>query len=161
MTSPLDRRRELLAQAKRLAAEYYALTGKPLGVTGEVAEHVVADMLHLELAAPRTKGHDALRHLPCGGVERIEIKGRAFDAASKRAQRIGRIKRNADCDVVLLVLLDIATLDPREIWEARYSDVSARLAMPGSKSRERGALGVNEFKRLAKCIWPKGAPSEP
>jgi hypothetical protein len=28
---------------KSLAAEYYQLTGKPLGVTGEVAEFVAAD----------------------------------------------------------------------------------------------------------------------
>jgi hypothetical protein len=30
--------REILATVKPLAAEYYQLTGKPLGVTGEVAE---------------------------------------------------------------------------------------------------------------------------
>jgi hypothetical protein len=28
----------LLAETKKLAREYYSLTGKPLGVTGEVAE---------------------------------------------------------------------------------------------------------------------------
>ena len=30
--------REIMATVKPLAAEYYRLTGKPLGVTGEVAE---------------------------------------------------------------------------------------------------------------------------
>jgi hypothetical protein len=35
--------REVLAAMKSLAAEYYQLTGKPLGVTGEVAEFVAAD----------------------------------------------------------------------------------------------------------------------
>jgi hypothetical protein len=39
--------REILARVKPLAAEYYRLTGKPLGVTGEVAEYVAAETLGL------------------------------------------------------------------------------------------------------------------
>ena len=42
--------REILAVVKPLAAEFYRLTGKPLGVTGEVAEYLAADILGLELA---------------------------------------------------------------------------------------------------------------
>jgi hypothetical protein len=37
------------------------LTGKPLGVTGEVSEYVVAQALRLKLAPPRTPGYDATR----------------------------------------------------------------------------------------------------
>ena len=33
---------EILRQAKKLAQEYRALTGKPLGITGEVAEYEAA-----------------------------------------------------------------------------------------------------------------------
>jgi hypothetical protein len=40
-----ERLLELLAEAKRLAKEYRALTGRPLGVTGEVAEYEVARLL--------------------------------------------------------------------------------------------------------------------
>ena len=53
--------REILAEVKVLEAEYYQLTGKPLGVTGEVAEFEAADKLRLKLAGPRTKGYDATR----------------------------------------------------------------------------------------------------
>lgn len=34
--------------------------------------------------------------------------------------------------------------------------IDKRLLVPGSKARDRGALGVPEFKRLAKKVWPKG-----
>jgi len=145
--------REILAAVKPLAAEYYRLTGKPLGVTGEVAEYVAAELLGLELAPPRTAGYDALRHTPEGPV-RIQIKGRAYGEDAKPGQRLGTIKQGAACDTVLLVLLDNRTLEPREMWEAPYSAVAARLALPGSKARARGALGVSEFKRLATRIWP-------
>src|SRR5712692_3064984 len=101
--------REILATVKPLGAEYYRLTGKPLGVTGEVAEYVAADILGLKLVEARKEGYDALR-----GQERIQIKGRAYGANAKPGQRMSRIKLNAPCDTVLLVLLDNATLEARE-----------------------------------------------
>ena len=41
------------------------------------------------------------------------------------------------------------------MWEASFASVVERLALPGSKARERGALGVAEFKRVAHRVWPK------
>lgn len=143
----------ILAAVKPLAAEYYRLTGKALGVTGEVAEYVAAELLGLELAPPRTAGYDAIRNT-ASGSQRIQIKGRAYGEDAKPGQRLGIIKRGADCDVVLLVLLDNRTLEPREMWEAPYQAVEERLNKPGSKARARGALGVPEFKRIARRIWP-------
>ena len=145
--SDIARIREILASVKPLAAEYYRLTGKPLGVTGEIAEYVAAEMLRLKLVPARTVGHDALR-----GEERIQIKGRAYGEA-RSSQRLGTIKPGAPCDTVLLVLLDNATMEAREIWQAPYSAVCDCLARPGSKARSRGTLSVSVFKRLARCIW--------
>jgi hypothetical protein len=121
--------------------------GKPLGVTGEVAEYIAAEMLSLKLVPARTVGHDALR-----GKERIQIKGRAY-GEGKKSQRLGVIKPGAPCDAVLLVLLDNATMECREMWKAPYDAVCECLARPGSKARARGALSVSAFKRLAKCVW--------
>ncbi len=145
--------KEILAAVRPLASEYYRLTGKPLGVTGEVAEHVAAEILGLELADARTPGFDAIRRGP-GGGERIQIKGRALDDGGKPGQRLSRIKCDAPCDVVMLVLLDNATLDPREIWEAPYARVVEQLAVPGSKARQRGALSIRNYKKVAIQIWP-------
>ena len=145
--------REILAAVKPLAAEYYRLTGKPLGVTGEVAEYVAAEILGLELAPPRTHGYDAIRRTQ-DGPQRIQIKGRAYGKDAKPGQRLGTIKRGAPCDAVLFVLLDNSTLEPREMWEALIADVEERLSLPG-KAHERGALGVREFKRLARQVWPQ------
>src|ERR1700689_2505740 len=139
---------EILAAVKPLAAEYYRLTGKPLGVTGEVAEYIAAEKLKLILVPPRTAGHDAIRKTP-QGEERIQIKGRATGEVSKPSQRLGRIKTDAACDKVLLVLLDNSTLEPVTMWEAPYAAVIARLAEPGSKSRNvRGAMSVHDSNEL-------------
>ena len=154
MSNEAARVREILGAVKPLAAEYYRLTGKPLGVTGEVAEYVAATTLGLELTPPRTKGYDAIRRTAAGDV-RIQIKGRAYDPLSRESQRMGQIKPEGPCDTVMLVLLDSSTLDPVEIWEAPFPAVIARLAEPGSISRnKRGAMAVSDFKRLAMKVWP-------
>ncbi|WP_299713442.1 hypothetical protein [Tardiphaga sp.] len=154
MTKDIERIKEILAAIKPLAAEYYQLTGKPLGVTGEIAEYAVAEKLNLTLVPPRMAGHDAIRKTK-NGNERIQIKGRAFDKTLKRSQRIGRIKIDAACDKVILVLLDNATLEPTEMWESSYKQVVDHLEKPGSKARnERGSMSVSAFKAFARHIWP-------
>ena len=73
------------------------------------------ETLALQLVPPRTPGYDALR-----GIERIQIKGRAHGQKTDSGQKMGKIKTDAPCDVVLLVLLDSTTLEPRQIWEASF-----------------------------------------
>jgi hypothetical protein len=149
MTDHPERRvREILATVRPLAAEFYRLTGKPLGVTGEVAEYVAAELLGLTLVPARTVGYDALR-----GSGRIQIKGRAYGKNAKPSQRMSRIKLDAPCDTVLLVLLDNATLEALEMWEAPFIRVVELLARPGSKARDRGALGVPAFKAIGVKVW--------
>ena len=63
------RAREILATVKPLAADYYRLTGKPLGVTGEIGEMEIADLFGMRLASAREVGIDAWR-----GQESVQIK---------------------------------------------------------------------------------------
>lgn len=144
----------VLAAIRPLAAEYYQLTGKPLGVTGELGEHAAADLLGLELASARTKGHDALRIGADGTDHRVQIKTRVADAKGSGSKKLGTLAHHDHCDTVLLVLLDAATFEPHQIWEAPMSSLAERLAMPGSKARERGRLSIGEFKRIARLVWP-------
>lgn len=148
---------ELLKQAKRLAKEYYALTRRPLGVTGEVAEYEAVRLLGLELSPVRHPGYDAVRRQG-RRVTRIQIKGRCILPGAKPGQRIGRIDLSKDFDSVVLVLLD-EDFNATEIYEATREAVSKALLAPGSRSRnERGALGVSKFKVIGRRIWPAVGP---
>jgi hypothetical protein len=145
----------LLRQAKRLAAEYYTLTGKPLGVTGEVAEYEAAEKLGLTLATARAPFFDAVREVE-GRRESFQIKGRAVSRDDRYRGRVPTIKTEGDFDAVLLVLLDKSTFEAIEIWRADRASVKARLTAPGSKARnERGSMGISQFKSIAERIWPK------
>src|SRR5712691_3415917 len=90
---------EILRKAKRLAREYRTLTGKPLGITGEVAEYEAARLLRLKLMPARTVGYDAIRPKDS---RRFEIKGRCLLPGHKPGQRIGKIDVKQRFDAVLL-----------------------------------------------------------
>jgi hypothetical protein len=143
----------LLGEVKRLAGAYRDLTGRPLGVTGEMAEYEAVRLLGVELAAVRQAGFDATRQT-LEGTERVQIKGRCILPSSKPGQRVGGIKLGKEWDVVLLVLLD-ENFEATAIYEAGRPEITAALLAPGSVARnERGALAVSKFKSIGRRVWP-------
>lgn len=151
MRRAMDEIGKLIEELRPLAREYKRLTGKPLGITGEVAEHEAARILGLTLAEARTPGYDALR-----GEERLQIKGRVIETGAKSG-RLSTIRLKHEWAAVLLVLLN-EDLQATEIWEADRASVEAALAKPGSKARnERGAMAVSDFKRIGRRVWPRAA----
>lgn len=145
---------EILADAKRLAKEYRTLTGRPLGITGEIAEFEAVRLLGLEMAPVRQAGYDAV-HRSQLGEKRLQIKGRVIQGGLQSGARMGQIKLDREWDAVLLVLLD-ENLEAVEIFEADRITVTTALLAPGSRSRnERGALAISKFKSIGRRIWSR------
>ncbi len=127
------------------------MTGKPLGITGEIAEYEGA-RLGVELTRARQAGYDAIEQ--SAGVTRLlQIKGRCMLPGCKSGQRLGSIDITKQWDAVLMVLLD-ENFEALEIYEAQRAAILKALSAPGSKARnERGALGVRKFKAIGKSRW--------
>ncbi|QOZ80785.1 hypothetical protein XH83_33830 [Bradyrhizobium sp. CCBAU 53351] len=142
----------ILERARAAAIDYYRLTGKPLGITGEIGEYEAARLLGLTLAAAREPGFDAI---DSAGL-RYQIKARLItELGRRRSQQIGAIKLTHPWHRILLVLLD-ASYCVTAIWQAERQCIEAALSAPGSKSRnERGALAVSKFKSVADPIWTR------
>jgi len=154
----MNKRREaeeigrVLRSAKRLARRYYTLTGRPLGITGEIAEYEAVRLLKLERSPVRQSGYDAIRRRK-GKLTKLQVKARCILDPSKPGQRIGQIRLDREWDAVLLVILD-RDLEPVAIHEAGRRAVAKALLTPGSKARnQRGALALNQFRRIARCVW--------
>jgi hypothetical protein len=147
-----DQVMSLLLQAKQLAKQYYVLTGKPLGITGEVAEYEAARLLGVTLTPARQAGYDATESIG-NLVRRLQIKGRCLPRGCTPGQRLGSIQREKEWDAVLMVLLD-EHFNATEIWEADRANILEALAAPGSRARtERGALPISKFKSLGRLRW--------
>ncbi len=93
----LNALRKVIQEAKTVAGRYRRLTGKPLGITGEVGEFIAADLLHLTLTQARQPGYDAISK----DGRKIDIKSRCVLADSSRSQRVGRIRLDHEWDKVI------------------------------------------------------------
>ena len=141
---------EIIPQVKPLAARYYRLTGKPLGVTGEIGEQEVARLLRLQLEGARSPGYDAKDHQG----KTYQIKTRSLNAASRaKTQNTGKLN-DKDWDAALLALMD-ENLEILEIWEANRADIDRELNRPGSIGRNvRRQLSLSKFKEIGRLRYP-------
>lgn len=150
---------DLIEQVKRLAKEYRKRTGRPLGVTGEVAEYEACRLLGLCLAPVRQEGYDAIRQTP-DGTRRVQVKGRVLLADANPGQRLSKISLKHEWDSTIVVVLD-EDLEPTIIYEAERAAIAAALTVPGSRARnDRGQLGLSKFKSIARVIWRAGGNRE-
>lgn len=144
----------VLEEARKLAWEYYQLTGKPLGITGEMAEYEAARLLGMELCAARQKGYDALWSSD-GSVQKVQIKGRCVRSDGRMTGRVPKIRLDDAWDTVVLVVLD-GQFEARHIYAADRPAVEEALRRPGSAARnERGQLGISQFVSISRLIWPR------
>jgi len=142
---------QILERARKAAIDYYSITGKPLGITGEMGEYLGAKELGLKLAQARKPGFDAKDKKG----NRIQIKARSIPKSKKMTgQRMGSIRLDRPWDKVLFVLMD-EHFKAVAMYIANRPEIESALKKPGSKARNiRGALAITQFKNIAKQVWP-------
>ncbi|MGB5180265.1 MAG: hypothetical protein WBP44_16235 [Gammaproteobacteria bacterium] len=149
---------KLIAETRRLAAEFRRSTGQVLPVSGEIARYDAARILGLTLCEQRTGGIDAIGQGDREG-QRIQVKSRVLSLDKKSGARIGQLNPNGDWDTVVLVIMD-EDYEPREIYEASREEVEE--AMSGSSSRSnRGAISISKFKIISWLVWTRETGLEP
>ena len=144
---------KLMAQTRKLAAEYRQTTGQPLPVTAEIANFDAARLLNLDIVQPPPGGYDAVGLDAEREGMRYQIKGRAIFDVKKGGQRIGQLRLEQPWDAVLLVLLD-EQYEPFEIYEASREAIEEALNESGDSNRsKRGAMSVARFRHIARLVW--------
>ena len=145
---------KLISEARRIAAEFRRTTGKPLGISAEIANHDACTFLQLE-AQDDAVGYDAIGLHGSRKGHRFQIKGRAIFDEKKGGQRLGQIKTDQEWDKILLVLMD-EEFETTEIYEASRDDILNDLDDASTSNRsKRGAMSVARFKRLAQLVWTR------
>lgn len=144
---------KLISEARRIAAEYRRTTGKPLGISAEIARHDACTYLKLEPHEDAI-GYDALGLTGERKGVRFQIKGRAIFDEKKGGQRLGQIKIDQSWDKILLVLMN-EEFETTDIYEASRNNMLESIdEMDDNNSRKkRGAMSVARFKRLAQLVW--------
>ncbi|MDO8558509.1 MAG: hypothetical protein Q7S09_04995 [bacterium] len=129
----------LRAVKKAVSAEleYEKLTGRKLGITGEVGELLTCQKLKLNLVAnPLIAGYDA-----------IDKKGRRYQIKTRHGHSDrGRTSRFSehDFDYAVLVILD-KKYKVSGLWQTTYKKLR-----PVLKRLKRRNPSLREFKRISK-----------
>ena len=143
---------KLMAQARRLAADYRRATGKTLPISGEIAINDAIRLLRLAPSGDAQAGYDAIREGPEGRIDRLQIKARVVFEEIKSSHRLGELKIERPWEALLLVLLD-ENYEPFAIYEASREAVED--ALDESKANKRGTLTIPKFQRIGKMVWSK------
>jgi len=144
---------KLMVEARKLASEFRKTTGKPLGISSEIAKFDAARLMDLELVdQSKPGGYDAVgKGIRDGKL--VQIKGRAILEEKKSGQRIGQLKVDQEWDCVMLVMMN-EEYEPIEIYEAERAELLDDLEdTANSKRKKRGAMTVAKFKNLGKLVW--------
>ncbi len=145
--------KELISQARKLAAEYRRTMGRPLpGVSNEIAEYDAIELLGLESVSDNSLGYDAID--PQRDNMRIQIKSRTIFDESKSGARLGQLKLNQQWDAVVLVLMD-EDYEPFEIYQVERDDIEEYIDKSSSSRAKRGALSVSRFKIIGELRWTR------
>ncbi len=146
---------KLMAETRRLAAEYRRATGQPLPVTAEIARYDAGRLLDLEaVPEPQQGGYDAVGRSGARKGKRIQIKGRAIFDEGRSGQRIGQLKLEQEWDSVMLVLMD-ESLEPYEIHEADRNVIEEEMKEGSGNRAKRGAMSVAKFKIIGRLAWTR------
>ncbi len=142
---------KLMAEARRLAAEYRRVTGKTLPLSGEIAVNDAIRLLDLEAIGAADAGYDAFRGAGASR-ERFLIKARVVFDAQKGAHRLGELKFDKPWDTLLLVLMD-AFYETTEIYAVSRAEAAA--ALTEGTSSKKASLSVPRIKIIGARVWSR------
>ncbi len=145
---------KLMAETRRLAAEYRKATGKSLPLSAELAVHDAVRLLGLDPAETDQMPYDALDPIMDPPL-RVLVKGRVIFDESKGGHRIGQLKTDKSWDDVVLVLMD-EEYEPTEIYRADRDVIEDCLDETRESNRKnRGAMSVARFKIIGRLVWSR------
>jgi hypothetical protein len=142
---------KLIAEARRLAADYRRATGKTLPISQEIAVNDAIRLLDLQPAPAGAIGYDAIRD-DGGQPLHVQVKGRVIFETQKGGQRIGQLAREQDWDLTVLVLMDDA-YEPFEIYQADREALEE--ALRDQTDNRKGQISVRKFQNIGTLIWTR------
>lgn len=140
----------LMAETRRLAAEYHRITGLVLPVSNELARYDVATKLKFIVPIQQESGVDLLGTGIWAG-KKIQVKSRVVFQKAKSRPRVGQLNFDGKWDFVILVLMN-------EDYEAKEMHIAVRDALVKTmhnsaiKNTERNTISVSKFKALSEVI---------
>lgn len=142
---------KLMAETRKLAAEYHRTTQQALPVSGELAKYDACRFLNLKESDKGQAGVDAYDE----NKQAIQIKCRVIFDESKSGYRVGQLKLEGEWQQTVLVLMD-ADYQAIEIYAATRNEIEQAMSDGNNEKRsKRGVMSVAKFKAIGKLAWTR------
>lgn len=139
---------KLMSEARRLAKDYRAATGKTLPITGEIAVNDAIRVLQMDAATEPGLGYEAI--FSKNGInQRVQVKGRAIFNNKRSGHRLGQLKLEQEWDAIILLIMD-EDYESREIYIANKESI---LDAVNNSKNKRGSISVARFRNIGELIW--------
>ena len=151
---------QLMAQTRKLAAEYRQQTGHALPVTEELARFDAINILGLvKRAEPgEIDAFDPIETQTSDqSCDAYLIKGRVIFKGGKARQKLGKLSLIAQWTKLLMVLYDANYL-PTQIYCIKRDIIDEALANLGQD--KRGSMTVAKYKAIGELVWQVVSPIE-
>jgi len=143
----------LMAQTRKLAADYRRQTGHALPVTEELARFDAVTKLGLR-KIEGIEGIDAVDRLE--NIEKAKesnsylIKGRVIFKGGKARQKLGKLSLDGQWNCLLMVIYNADYL-PSQIYKIDRDIIDNELAQ--ITPDKRGSMTVAKYKAIGKIVW--------
>ncbi len=148
----------LMAQTRKLAADYRKQTGQALPVTEELARFDAISLLNL-IKCDDLEGVDALSLEKDHAKDspKYLIKGRVIFKAGKARQKLGKLSLHGQWNTLLMVIYD-GEYSPSQIYSIERAVIESELA--NLASDKRGSMTVAKYKAIGQLVWQNEEDSE-
>jgi hypothetical protein len=138
---------KLMEETRKVAANFYKLTGETLPVASELAKYDVMNIMNFQKPEEAESGVDLIATGKWEG-QKIQVKSRVLLSTNQSKPMVGQINPNGAWDLIVLVIFD-SDYFPGEILMLSRADLDASMNL----SNKRGSMSVAKFKNISKCIW--------
>lgn len=141
---------KLMVETRRLASDYYRLTGKALPVSSELAKYDVSQIMGFRAPEEVESGVDLIASDDWGN-KKVMVKSRVIFEKGKSKPRVGQLNFDGFWDLIVLELMN-PDYEPIEIYIATRETLEKSVS---SSKNKRGAISVAKFKSISQKVWPK------
>jgi len=137
---------KLMGETRRLAADYYKLTGSVLPVSSELACFDVARILAFKESHPKESGID---FIGTGDYQDqlIQVKSKVVFPNKKYRHRLGQLNFDSRWQQLVLVIFD-ESYNSKSILMASKTDILSNVS-----SASKASISLAKFKKIASPIW--------
>lgn len=144
---------KLMSETRRVAAEYYLLTGQILPISSELARYDLMQLLDFTPMPIAERGVDLIATEKWSNLK-VQVKSKTLCKPNNN-NRLGSFNLTGFWEAIVLVIFD-KSYQPHHIYLCCRDNLINAIDKPQNvttKHKSRGMISIAKFKAISELIW--------